>query len=137
MLADDIITGLPYLKVEGVGLGRCFDVACRLDQAAHCPDCSGDDLRLKDKKRRSIKGITHGGVRSELQVLVCKYRCRCCGRVFWQEIPGVKKYSRTSQPLKEELFRKHIQGISQKQLSPRFAHGIGQLRTLCAGDVFA
>lgn len=55
-------------------------------------------------------------MRSELQVLVYKYLCHCCGRVFWQEIPGVKKYSRTSQPLKEELFRKHIQGISQKQL---------------------
>ena len=117
MLSDDVITGLPSLKVEGVKRGRCFEIACRLDQGAHCPACGSSDLRLKDKKRRSIKGITHGSVRSELQVLVCKYQCRCCGRMFWQDIPGVKKYSRTSQPLKEELFRKHIQGISQKQLS--------------------
>jgi hypothetical protein len=40
-----------------------------------------------------------------------------------EEIPGVRKYSRTSQPLKEELFSKHIQGISQKQLAEDLAMG--------------
>lgn len=117
MLSDDIITGLPYLKVEEVRRGRCFEIACRLEQKAECPRCGSDNLRLKDKKRRLIKGITHGDVRSELQILVPKYQCRSCGRTFRQEIPGVKKYSRTSQPLKEELFAKHIKGISQKQLA--------------------
>lgn len=123
MLSDDVITGLPFLKVEGVKRGRCFEVMCRLDQQAFCPNCRSADLRLKDKKRRSIKGITHGMVRTELQVLVPKYRCRDCGRSFWQAIPGVGRYSRTSQPLKEELFAKHIQGISQKQLAADLVMG--------------
>jgi transposase len=123
MLMDDIITGLPYLKVEGTNRGRCFEVSCRLEQKAVCPRCRSEDLRLKDKKLRSIKGITHGGVRTELQILVPKYRCRTCGRTFRQEIPGVKRYSRTSQPLKEELFSKHINGISQKQLAEDLVMG--------------
>ena len=123
MLADNIITGLPFLRIEEIKRGRCTEVLCRLDQAAVCPRCASDDLRLKDKKRRSIKGITHGLVRTELRVLVPKYRCRPCGRTFWQSIPGVRKYSRTSQPLKEELFAKHIQGISQKQLAEDLSLG--------------
>ena len=117
MLKDDIITGLPDLKVEEVKRGRAYEVMCRLEREARCPACGGEDLRLKDKKRRSIKGITHGGVPTDLRILVFKYRCKGCARTFFQDIPGVKKWSRTSQPLKEELFSKHIQGISQKQLS--------------------
>ena len=123
MLADDVITGLPYLKVEEVKRSLGFEVFCRLELTAQCPRCEGGDLRLKDKKRRSIKGITHGNVPSALQILVHKYRCRPCGRTFWQEIPGVRRYSRTSQPLKEELFAKHIHGISQKQLASDLAIG--------------
>jgi transposase len=123
MLADDVITGLPFLKVEEVRRGHGFEVICRLEKRACCPRCGGEQLRLKDKKLRSIKGITHGNVRSDLLVLVSKYRCQLCGRTFWQEIPGVRKYSRTSQPLKEELFAKHIQGISQKQLAEDLAMG--------------
>lgn len=123
MLVDDIITGLPYLKVEQVNRSRGFEVVCRLELAAQCPRCLSDELRVKDKKQRSIKGITHGNVPSALLVLVRKYRCQPCGRTFWQEIPGVRKYSRTSQPLKEELFAKHIQGISQKQLAEDLAIG--------------
>jgi len=117
MLADDIITGLPFLKVEEVIRSHGIEVQCRLEQTVQCPHCQGHDLRLKDKKRRSIKGITHGNVPTGLRILVFKYSCRPCGRLFWQAIPGVRKYSRTSQPLKEELFAKHIQGISQKQLA--------------------
>jgi transposase len=123
MLADDVITGLPYLKVEEVKRNRGFEVFCRLEKVARCPRCESGELRLKGKKLRRIKGITHGNVPSALQILVFKYRCRSCGRTFWQEIPGVRKYSRTSQPLKEELFAKHIHGISQKQLAEDLAIG--------------
>lgn len=123
MLADDVITGLPYLKVEEVRRSRGFEVFCRVEQAVRCPRCAGEELRLKGKKLRRIKGITHGTVPTALQILVHKYRCRFCERTFWQEIPGVRKYSRTSQPLKEELFAKHIQGISQKQLAEDLAIG--------------
>ena len=35
----------------------------------------------------------------------------------------MRRYSRTSQPLKEELFAKHIHGISQKQLASDLAIG--------------
>jgi len=117
MLADDVITGLPFLKVERIDRRRGIEAFCRLDVACRCPRCESEDLRRKDKKHRSIKAITHGNVPTTLRVQVYKYRCRRCFRTFWQEIPGVRKYSRTSQPLKEELFSKHINGISQRQLA--------------------
>ena len=129
MLADDVITGLPYLKVEEVRRGHGFEVICRLEKRACCPRCEGEQLRLKDKKLRSIKGITHGNVRTDLLVLVCKYRCQLCGRTFWQEIPGVRKYSRTSQPLKEELFAKSDIVTSHLILSDR-SRGLGGAKEL-------
>jgi len=94
-----------------------YKVKCQLDMEASCRWCGSLELRLKDKKVRSIKGISHGGKATELQIRVPKYSCKSCGHCFWQAIPGVRKYSRTSQPLKEELFAKHIKGISQKQLA--------------------
>ena len=114
---DHLITGLPFIKVEAVTHGYPIRVECRVDCAAVCPRCGGQELRLKDKKLRKIKGITHSDVPTELFLTVPKYRCKQCGRTFMQEVSGVKKYSRTSQPLKEELFAKHIKGISQTQLA--------------------
>jgi len=124
MLVDHVITGLPFVKVDHVSKGKVIQVRCRLDQTAVCPHCRSGDLRLKDKIIRTIKGITHGETPTELVLAVPKYRCKACGRTFRQEIPGVKKFSRTSQPLKEELFAKHIKGIAQTQLA----------RDLCMGS---
>lgn len=117
MSQDHLITGLPFLKVEDVTNTYPIQVRCRMTQAPICPRCGGQELRLKDKKHRKIKGITHSDVPTELLIPVPKYRCKQCGRTFMQEISGVKKYSRTSQPLKEELFAKHIKGISGSQLA--------------------
>jgi len=117
MPCDHLITGLPYLKVEDVTGKRPVCVRCRIDRAAVCPRCGGQELRLKDTKLRRIKGITHGDVPTILQIAVPKYRCLTCSRTFMQEIAGVRPYSRTSQPLKEELFGKHIRGVCQTQLA--------------------
>jgi len=114
---DHLITGLPFIKVEEVTYGYPIRVQYRVDCAAVCPRCGGQELRLKDKKSRKIKGITHADVPTELYLAVPKYRCKQCGRNFMQPISGLRPYSRTSQPLKEELFAKHIKGISQTQLA--------------------
>lgn len=114
---DHLITGLPYLKVEEVIGKNPAHVRCRIERAAVCPRCGSQELRLKDTKLRKIKGITHGDVPMVLHIAVPKHRCKDCGRTFMQEIAGVRPYSRTSQPLKEEVFGKHIRGISQTQLA--------------------
>ncbi len=114
---DHTITGLPYLKVEEVSGRNPICVQCRIEQPATCPGCGGQELRLKDKKLRKIRGITHGDVPMILHIAVPKYRCKNCRRTFMQKVAGVMPYSRTSQPLKEEVFGKHIRGVSQTQLA--------------------
>jgi len=114
---DHLITGLPFLKVEDVTGRSPIRVRCRIERAAVCPRCGSGELRLKDTKLRKIKGITHGDAPMELHIAVPKLRCKACGRTFMQEIAGVRPYSRTSQPLKEEVFGKHIRGVSQTQLA--------------------
>lgn len=123
MLNDEVITGLPDLKVQAVQRGHQLRVRCRLEREAQCPRCGGYNLRLRERRTRKIKGITHGNVPMLLEISVPKYRCQACGRTFMQAIPGVRKYSRTSQPLKEELFAKHIKGMSQKQLATDMVMG--------------
>jgi transposase len=123
MLSDEVITGLPDLKVQAIQQGHPVRVRCRLDREARCPRCGGHKLRLRERRTRKIKGITHGNAPMLLEISVPKYRCQDCGRTFMQEIPGVRKYSRTSQPLKEELFKKHIQGINQRQLATDMVMG--------------
>lgn len=113
---DHLITGLPHLKVEEITGKNPICVSCRIDREAVCPRCASKELRLKDTKLRKIKGITHGDAPMMLHIHVPKYRCKACRRTFMQEIAGVHAYSRTSQPLKEELFGKHIRGVSQTQL---------------------
>ncbi|HBM90358.1 MAG TPA: hypothetical protein DD400_00525, partial [Rhodospirillaceae bacterium] len=67
---DHLITGLPFIKVEEVTYGYPIRVQYRVDCAAVCPRCGGQELRLKDKKSRKIKGITHADVPTELYLAV-------------------------------------------------------------------
>jgi len=51
MLADSVVTGLPFLKVEDVQSGCPMKVWCRLEAEAVCPRCGGRQLRVKGRKR--------------------------------------------------------------------------------------
>jgi len=52
-----------------------------------------------------------------------KWRCRGCGRSFWQRFPGILPHKRATEPFRRSVFLKHWDGISRRRLGQR--EGIG------------
>jgi transposase len=52
-----------------------------------------------------------------------KFKCRDCGRTFWQRFPGILPHKRATEPFRRSVFQKHWDGISRSRLGER--EGIG------------
>lgn len=52
-----------------------------------------------------------------------KFKCRDCGRTFWQRFPGVLPHKRATEPFRKSVFQKHLDGINRSRLGER--EGIG------------
>jgi transposase len=60
---------------------------------------------------------------SVLQLESRKWKCRECGRSFWERFPGVLPRKRATEPFRRSIYLKHWDGISRSRLSQR--EGIG------------
>lgn len=98
-----------------------FDVNYR--RKPHCPHCHSTNLRKKDKSLRIIAHEAFGHRRSQLRFIAYKFFCRQCARYFNQQFPGIGKYQRATERLKEQLCKQHLDGICQKTLAQNFKVG--------------
>jgi transposase len=58
-----------------------------------------------------------------LELETHKWRCRSCGRTFWQRFPGILPRKRATEPYRRTIFERHWDGISRRRLAQR--EGIG------------
>jgi transposase len=52
-----------------------------------------------------------------------KWRCRDCGRTFWERFPGILPRKRATEPFRRSVFLRHWDGINRSRLGQR--EGIG------------
>ncbi len=88
-----------------------------------CPQCSSSKLRLKAKRHRLIKHEPIGGRMTYLKLFSRKYHCLDCNRYFYQPLPGVGRYQRATERLKQHASKLHRNGISQKCLAKELSIG--------------
>jgi transposase len=58
-----------------------------------------------------------------LELESCKFRCRDCGRTFWQRFPGILPRKRATEPFRRSVFVQHYDGVNRSRLGER--EGIG------------
>jgi transposase len=58
-----------------------------------------------------------------LELETRKWRCRSCGRSFWQRFPGILPRRRATEPFRRTVSLKHWDGISRRRLGQREAIG--------------
>jgi len=108
-----------YKDVTLKGKSAC-ELHTRLEQEAPvCPCCGGDRLHSKGKYTRRVRHLPILGKQSTLVVQTHRYQCRDCGRSFIPELPGIKPWRRSSEPLREQLYEAHEDGICAKRLAQR------------------
>jgi transposase len=57
--------------------------------------------------------------RCRLALETNKWRCRDCGRSFWQRFPGIQPRLRATEPFRHSVCQKHFDGISRSRLGRR------------------
>lgn len=85
--------------------------------------CDGTRLRKKDSFMRVVRHVSIGLRQSVLRFKAHKFQCYSCKRYFNQRFPGILKYQRASEPLRQQVFYQHTQGVSQKALSTHLRLG--------------
>jgi transposase len=58
-----------------------------------------------------------------LELESCKFRCKECGRTFWQRFPGILPSKRATEPFRRSVVVAHFDGINRSCLGRR--EGIG------------
>lgn len=98
-------------------------ISARHPGVQSCPECGSDRLRLKDKRMREPRHECWGLRQGLLVLETAKYRCKDCGRSFWQRFPGILPRLRATEPFRRQVFVAHYDGINRSRLGKRM--GIG------------
>lgn len=117
MPISDYITLNPSLEVKNIIDGTTLTFECFDHTQYHCPYCGSFSLRCKDTFTRNIKSISIGVRATILRIQTHKYCCHDCGKYFNSSPQGILKHQQTCEHLKQEVFHRHCQGVSKKDLS--------------------
>ncbi len=119
------LVGLPFYELLQVSGTDPIIYEVKLTRPAECPHCSNTagGLRLKDWIQRKIRHVSIGLKACWLQVRVPKYFCLKCHKYFRQRLPGVLPYQHSTEAFREEVAKKHEDGIPQSTLSKSLSIG--------------
>jgi transposase len=90
-----------------------------------CPYCAGGRRpRSKGRYERRAKHLDWFGRPTELTVKCRRFKCWDCGRSWVQTLQGIMPYRRSTQMLRERVYRQHDDGICGSRLAA--IHRLGQ-----------
>lgn len=90
-----------------------------------CPYCAGGRRpRSKGRYERRAKHLDWFGRPTQLAVKCRRFKCWDCGRSFVQPLVGIQPYRRSTQMLRERVYRQHDDGICGSRLA--CIHRMGQ-----------
>lgn len=119
MPLDQVITNLPFLKVNAVQSGFNVIIEASSKEEVTCIHCKSTNLRKKDTFIRKLRHISFGERISELHLKSHKFKCLDCSRYFNQRFRGILPRKRSTEQFRKEVAKKHHDGITQKTLSRR------------------
>jgi transposase len=124
LISPDAILGLPAYQITGVDqVAGTIRIRARYTGKKSCPHCGSDRLRLKDRRWRTPRHESFGLRQSVLELESLKFRCKECGRTFWQRFPGILPRKRATEPFRRSVFVAHYDGVNRSRLG--FREGIG------------
>ena len=120
MIRSEVILGLPDYEITGIeeAAGQ-IRIQARLKGTVNCPHCGSSTLRIKDRRIRRLRHESWGTRHSVMELETRKWRCRECGRSFWQRFPGIQPRMRATEPFRRAVCQKHFDGISRSRLGER------------------
>ena len=114
---DNMLTGLPNFVIEKIVSKKPLVFEVKFTGIVECPACNSKELRIKDSFWRIIKNIPIDNKSSKLLIKAHKYCCKSCGKYFNSRFYGIKKWNRTTEPVKKRVFWLYNKGYSCKDIS--------------------
>lgn len=116
--------GLPDYKISGCkqAAGK-ITISAEYNGTVACPGCQGTNVRLKDRRVRRPRHESWGQRHTQLELRSRKWKCRGCGRSFWERFAGLLPRKRATEPFRRSVFQRHGDGINRSRLGKR--EGIG------------
>lgn len=123
MPKSNSILNLPGFVVKKATGFNPVIIEANYKRKVRCVHCNSKKLRKKSKYLRRIKHVTIGLRNTEIHIEAHKFYCNNCGKYFNQRFPGILKYQRATDKLKELVFHQHTKGVSQKDIACDFSIG--------------
>lgn len=124
MIRSEAVLGLPGYQITGIEeQSGMVKISVRHAGPISCPQCGGRRLRLKDRRWRQPRHESWGLRHCILELESGKFRCKECGKTFWQRFPGILPRKRATEPFRRSVFVQHYDGVNRSRLGMR--EGIG------------
>ncbi len=88
-----------------------------------CLHCGSSQLHSKGRYRRRVKHLRSFRSPVSLTVLCRRYKCLACGVSFVQPLPGIRPGRHSSEPLREQVYHRHHDGVCGSQVAKQFEIG--------------
>ncbi len=111
---ERLLTGLADFTIKKILSIKPSHLEATYNKETLCPECGGSEKRIKASFWRKIKSIPQLGFPVTLHIRCHKYHCKQCGRYFNTRMHGVKKWSRSTEPLKNSVFNICRKGYSNR-----------------------
>ena len=92
-----------------------------------CTACGSEDLIHYDSYKRRIKHISDNGAKYLLVVRYKRYKCKHCGKVFRQELEGIRKNGNRLEAQKLERLEKFFENNPAIKLAYEFKERLCEL----------
>ncbi len=113
----NFILNLPGFTIKKVENFNPVVLEVHYRRKGYCPHCGSRTLRKKDSFIRQVRHESIGLRQTVLRFKAYKFQCTSCWRYFNQRFPGIGKYQRATEKLRNQVFHHHTEGISQQSLS--------------------
>ncbi len=107
-----LLTGLVDFSIKKVLSWQPVRLEAVYKKETQCPECGSSEKRIKASFWREIRSIPQQGRPVTLHVPCHKFHCKQCGRYFNSRMNGIKKWSRSTEPLKHNVFHTCSRGYS-------------------------
>ena len=116
---------LKYLKITGSSTdcqGRFDYAVCDEIEKPVCPHCRSQEVYAHGHYRRNPSAKGRDGARKRLRINVKRFKCRCCGKTFAQDLShiGIGRYQRRNARLNDAISRECANGVSNKNVGEKY-----------------
>ncbi len=87
------------------------------EDPCNCPRCGGARLHSKGRYRRRVKHLRSFGSPVQLVVECRRFQCLGCRRSFVQPLPGIRSGRHSSEPLREQIYLRHEEGVCVSRIA--------------------